>query len=96
MVKRWEYDDNRVNLILVFQCSTISGLTKIVRKWNIYGKWKMEYLLLDLEQPPCMEDCELEEVEFHLCEEEDYPSLCVIEDIDHLRMKMSNMSLLLY
>ena len=42
--------------------------------------------LIEQVQPPCREYYELEdkEVEFPLCEEYDNPSLCVIEENDHL------------
>ena len=46
-----------------------------------------EDALMEQVQPPCMEYCELEdkEVYFPLCEEDDYPSLCIIRNIDDLK-----------
>ena len=37
-------------------------------------------------KPPYIEDCEHKdhEVEFPLCEEDDFTSLCIIKDSDHL------------
>ena len=43
--------------------------------------------LVEYVQHPCTKDCELEdnEVDFPLCEQDDYASLCVIRDTNHLK-----------
>ena len=46
-----------------------------------------EYPLMEQVQHPCGKDCKIEdnEIEFPLYEEDDYPSLCVVEDTDFLK-----------